>query len=184
MPDRPGARRARALRFSTAFACTLLFAIAPGEPAAHVTANPDKASAAGWFRTALRVSHGCEGSSTVAVRVKIPQGVLAVRPQVKPGWEITITMRELDQPVDGPHGTRVTEVVDVIAWRGGVLPDAYFDEFGLSMWLMGEAGRTLYFPTVQECEQGVHRWIEIPAGGQTWDELKEPAPFVTLEPQQ
>jgi uncharacterized protein YcnI len=148
----------------------------------HVTANPDQAPADSWFRTALRVSHGCEGSPTVAVRVKLPDGVLSVRPQMKPGWEISITERKLDPPIEGPHGT-VTEVVDEIAWRGGPLPDAYFDEFGLSMRLPAEQA-TLYFPTVQECEQGVHRWIEIPAGGQEWDDLEEPAPFVTLTPKE
>jgi uncharacterized protein YcnI len=157
-----------------------ILAVAAGEAAAHVTANPNQAPTDSWFRTALRVSHGCKGSSTVAVRVKLPDGVLSVRPQIKPGWEISISKRKLDQPIEGPHGT-VTEVVDEVAWRGGPLPDAYFDEFGLSMRLPARGG-TLYFPTVQECEQGVHRWIEIPAGGQAWDDLEEPAPFVTLTP--
>jgi uncharacterized protein YcnI len=63
------------------------------------------------------------------------------------------------------------------------LPDAYFDEFGLSMRLPAEEG-TLYFATVQECEEGVQRWIEIPAAGQAWDDLEEPAPFVTLTPKE
>ena len=33
---------------------------------------------------------------------------------------------------------------------------------------------------VQECEKGVHRWIEIPAEGQHADELPEPAPALLL----
>jgi hypothetical protein len=28
-------------------------------------------------------------------------------------------------------------------------------------------GQTLYFPVIQECQQGVHRWIEIPTGQQS-----------------
>jgi hypothetical protein len=36
------------------------------------------------------------------------------------------------------------------------------------------AGQTLYFPAVQECQQGTHRWIEIPAVGQKRDDLREP----------
>jgi uncharacterized protein YcnI len=44
------------------------------------------------------------------------------------------------------------------------------------------AGQTLYFPVVQECQQGTHRWIEIPAAGQRWNDLREPAPFVKLTP--
>src|SRR5688500_8641183 len=108
-----------------------------GSAAAHVTVNPDEAAAGSWFRAALRISHGCEGSPTVAVRVKLPDGVFSVKPQVKPGWTIEIKTRMLEQPAEGLHGV-VTEVVDEIAWRGGPLPDAYFDEFGLSMKLPNE----------------------------------------------
>ena len=40
---------------------------------------------------------------------------------------------------------------------------------------------TLYFPVVQECEQGVSRWIEIPPDGATHShEGKWPAPGVKL----
>lgn len=151
-----------------------------GNAAAHITANPNEASADGWFRTALRVSHGCEGSPTVAIQVKLPDGVISVRPQIKPGWTIEIKMRELEQPIEGPHGI-VTEVVDEITWHGGPLPDAYFDEFGLSMKLPNKPGEILYFPTIQKCENGVNRWIEIPAKGESWGDKDKPAPYVTLK---
>jgi uncharacterized protein YcnI len=40
---------------------------------------------------------------------------------------------------------------------------------------------TLYFPVVQECEQGVSRWIEIPPDGAVQShEGKWPAPGVKL----
>ena len=41
---------------------------------------------------------------------------------------------------------------------------------------------TLYFPVVQECEQGVSRWIEIPAEADHPHEKKWPAPGVKLLP--
>lgn len=41
---------------------------------------------------------------------------------------------------------------------------------------------TLYFPVVQECEQGVSRWIEIPAKGEPSHEGKRLAPGVELLP--
>jgi periplasmic copper chaperone A len=164
---------------SALFVSALLVAVA-GPAYAHVTANPNEAAANSYFRTALRVGHGCSGSPTIAVRVKIPDGVISAKPQVKPGWSIEIKMRKLDKPLDAGHGRMVSETVDEIAWRGGNLADAYFDEFGLSLRLPAGAGRTLYFPVVQECEQGVHRWIEIPAAGQKWDDVKEPAPFIRL----
>lgn len=166
-------------------ACAVLAAVylvSIGAAEAHVTANPNEAAADSYFRTALRVGHGCEGSPTIAVRVKLPDGLMSVRPQMKPGWTIEIKMRKLAAPIDAGHGRVVTEAVDEIAWRGGPLPDAYFDEFGLSVKLPNMPGATLYFPVVQECEKSVHRWIEIPTAGQSWDSLKEPAPFVRVGP--
>jgi uncharacterized protein YcnI len=40
----------------------------------------------------------------------------------------------------------------------------------------------LYFPVVQECEQGVSRWIDIPAAGNAAHshDSKSPAPGVKL----
>jgi len=79
------------LSYSTAaMAGALLLGLAVGEATAHVTANPDQAPADSWFRTALRVSHGCGGTPTVTVRVKLPDGVLSVRPQMKPGSALPI----------------------------------------------------------------------------------------------
>lgn len=169
----------RSVLRAAAIAAALVAAAGPA--AAHVTANPNEAPSGSYFRTALRVGHGCQGSPTVAVRVKIPDGVLSARPQMKPGWTITITMRTLDKPVEAGHGRMISEVVDQIEWRGGPLPNEYFDEFGLSVKLpSGAAGDILYFPVVQECEAGLHRWIEIPSGERKWGDLDQPAPFVTL----
>jgi uncharacterized protein YcnI len=68
-----------------------------------------------------------------------------------------------------------------VVWSGGRLDHAHFDDFVLQMRLPGGAG-PVYFPVVQECEQGVHRWIEIPREGQNAADLREPAPFLTLTP--
>jgi uncharacterized protein YcnI len=172
--------RSNAMRtFITAIA---VFAALSGSPSAHVTANPNEGTAGTFFQTSFRVPHGCGGSPTVAIRVKMPDGVTSVKPQMKPGWRIEITMRKLDQPIDVGHGQKVTETVDEVAWRGGPLPDAYYDDFGLQMRLPARPEATLWFPTVQDCERGVTRWIEIPAGDQKWNDLREPAPFVKLRP--
>jgi uncharacterized protein YcnI len=148
---------------------------------AHVTASPNEAAAGSYFQTAFSVPHGCNGSPTVAVRIKIPEGVTSVKPQMKPGWQIEIKQRKLDRPIDAGHGHQISETVDEVAWRGGALPDIYYDTFGLVMKLPEGAGKTLYFPVVQECKEGVHRWITIPAAGQKWNEVKEPAPFIRLK---
>jgi uncharacterized protein YcnI len=83
---------------------------------AHVTAAPNEATAGSFFQTAFTVPHGCSGSPTIAVRVKIPEGILLVKPQMKPGWEIEIKNRKLDKPIEAGHGT-ITETVDEVAWR-------------------------------------------------------------------
>jgi uncharacterized protein YcnI len=155
---------------------------AAGAASAHVAALPNEGTAGGTLRTAFNVGHGCDGSSTIAVRLKIPDGVVGVKPQLKPGWEITVKTRKLDPPLRGGHGQTFTETVDEITWRGGPLPDSLYDQFAVAMTLPDRPGQTLYFPVVQECEKGVHRWIDIPAGNQKWDDLREPAPFVRIRP--
>jgi uncharacterized protein YcnI len=120
-----------AIRLRPAFlAAALLAATAPGA-SAHVVAAPSEGAAGSYFRTALRITHGCAGAPTIAVTVKLPPGIVSAKAQAKPGWEVTVTQRPLDRPVDNGHGKPVSEVVDEITWRGGRLADAEFDEFGL-----------------------------------------------------
>jgi periplasmic copper chaperone A len=157
-------------------------AVWAGGAAAHVTASPDTAKAGSYFTTSFTVPHGCAGAATVAVRIKLPEGVEDVKPQMKPGWTVDVVTRKLPSPKRDEHGNSVTEVADQVAWRGGPLPDNLYDTFGVLMKLPDQPGATLYFPTVQECQTGVHRWIEIPAAGQQWHDLTEPAPFVRLTP--
>jgi uncharacterized protein YcnI len=163
-------------------ALLLAMAMSPQMAFAHVTAHPNEAPAGTYFQSAFTVPHGCGGEPTLAVRVKIPEGVISVKPQMKPGWEVSIKMRRLQSPVDAGHGRMISETVDEVRWEGGPLPDAFFDTFGLVMKLPDTPGRTLYFPFVQECSQGVQRWISIPADGQKWHDLREPAPFIRLQP--
>jgi uncharacterized protein YcnI len=153
-----------------------------GAASAHVTIQPNEAVAGNYFQTALTVAHGCDGSATVAVRVKLPDGVLSVKPQAKPGWSVEIKTRKLDGKLPALHGKTISETVDEVSWRGGPLPDNLYDTFGLQMKLPDTPGKPLYFPVVQECEKGVHRWIEIPAEGQNRDDLREPAPVLRLKP--
>jgi periplasmic copper chaperone A len=77
--------------------------------------------------------------------------------------------------------------VTEVSFTGGNLPDAYYDEFVFTGFLAGdlEAGKMLYVPVVQECEKGVHRWIEIPREGEHGghgDDSAEPAPGLKLLP--
>jgi uncharacterized protein YcnI len=110
--------------------------------------------------------------------------VSGVKPQPKPGWKLEITRAKLATPLDDGHGGKIAEGVAEVAWSGGSLPDEHYDEFAMRVKLPDRPGATLYFPVVQECKQGVHRWIEIPAAEQRADDLKEPAPALRLTPRQ
>ena len=148
---------------------------------AHVELETDKAPAGSSFKAVLMVPHGCTGSPTVALKVQIPEGVVHAQPMPKPGWTVKTVVKKLDKPVQY-YSTTLTEDVREIEWSGGSLPDAYYDEFVFVVHLPDQPGAVVRFPTVQQCAQGVHRWIEIPAEGQDAEELKEPAPAVTLGP--
>jgi len=152
--------------------------------AAHVTLETAEAKVGSHYKAVLRLPHGCEGNATVAVRVKIPDGLIAVKPMPKPGWTLATTTAKYGQPYSFLHNAKHTEGVTEISWSGGKLPDAWYDEFVFQGFIAGELkpGETLYFPVVQECEKGVHRWIEIPEAGKTRGDTREPAPSLKLVP--
>lgn len=149
---------------------------------AHVTLEQKEAPAGSYYKAVLRLSHGCQGAATVQVRVRVPSGTLSVRPQPKAGWKLDVTRSKLAQPVDAGHGRLVHEVVSEVRWSGGRLPDEQFDEFALLMRLPDQPGTTVYFPVVQDCDKGVHRWIEVPDAQRPGAELREPAPALRLMP--
>jgi uncharacterized protein YcnI len=159
-------------------ACVALAALLAAPAAtAHVTANPREAPSDSYFKLDFRVPHGCEGSPTTRIAVQIPAGVTSVAPQEVAGWEIEITEGELPEPVE-VFGQTVTEGVTAVSWEGGPLPDNHMQEFGLSLRFPDRPGETLWFPVIQECEEGDHRWVTIPVEGE--DPPDEPAPGVTL----
>jgi uncharacterized protein YcnI len=169
----------RTLRHISGVATALATLVLAATAQAHVTLERAEAPAGSTYKAVLRVGHGCEGSPTTAIRVRIPDGVIAVKPMPKPGWELATQIEPYAQPVKY-YETTLTEGVKEIAWTGGKLPDAWYDEFVFRGQLPDAAGTVLWFPVVQECETGVHRWIEIPAAGKSADDYKEPAPHLTL----
>lgn len=149
---------------------------------AHVSLERPQAPTDSYYKAVLQVPHGCKGSPTVAVRVRIPEGILGVKPQPKPGWKVSITRVKLDKPIDAGHGNMIGERVSEVAWTDGDLSDEHFDEFRITMKLPDRPGTTLAFPTVQECKQGVTRWIELPDPAKPGVEPAEPAPLLQLLP--
>lgn len=130
---------------------------------AHVTAKPDSGDAGKYFQTFFTVPHDCgdDATSTIAIRVQIPEGVFSVKPQFKPGWTVTTKTRKLNPPVKAHHGPDLTETISEVEWRGGPLPDALFDNFGLIVKLPADA-QTLSFPVTQTCDKGSVQWADKP----------------------
>jgi uncharacterized protein YcnI len=158
-------------------AALALALLASGPATAHVMLSQPEAPASSTYTADFRVTHGCAGSATTALRVEIPADVTGARPQPKPGWTLTIEHQPLAKPVAGDGGRVITERVSAVTWSGGSLPDDEWDAFGLSAKLPARTG-PLSFPAVQTCEHGEARWTDAPAAGHP----PHPAPTVTLTP--
>jgi uncharacterized protein YcnI len=159
----------------------ILFAATPA--LAHVELQADQAPAGSSYRAVLMVPHGCAGAATTGLRVQIPEGVMAVKPMAKPGWKIALKTGKLAQPIE-IEGETITEAVTEIDWSGGNLPDAFYDEFVFVGTLPDKPGTVIYFPTIQQCAKSETRWIELQAAGQSSEDLKAPAPSLTLGPKE
>ena len=164
----------------------VLVAVLTGSSAsAHITLEKREAAIGTPYKAVFVVPHGCAGSATVKIRVQIPEGVVAVKPMPKAGWNLEVVKGKYTGEYD-VHGAKLSEGVKEVVWSGGKLPDEFYDEFVISTSLTAglKPNTTLYFPTVQECEQGISRWIDIPAEGEAvhGGEEKTPAPGVKLMP--
>ena len=159
----------------------LLFAALCAAPLAHahVTIDPPSAPAGAYQRLAFRIGHGCEGSATTGITVQIPDGVIGAKPSPKPGWTLSVTQAALATPVQA-HGKTITTAVHEISWRGGPLPDAWYDEFVMQVKLPASPGRYA-FKVRQQCEKGRTDWFEVPAPGAHADaDLHAPAPVLEV----
>ncbi|MFM7026128.1 MAG: YcnI family protein [Limnohabitans sp.] len=151
---------------------------------AHVTLEYPVATAGQSYKASFRIGHGCGNSPTRVVEVDIPLGVRGAKPMPKPGWSLEVVRETLARPYVR-HGQQVTEDTTRIRWTArsedDMLPSGYYDEFVLVATLPPQAGK-LYWPVRQLCPLGRQDWTEVPAAGQTWDDLKSPAAELELMP--
>jgi uncharacterized protein YcnI len=160
--------------------------LAASPVSAHILLENRQATIGSSFKAVFAVPHGCGGSATTKLRVQIPEGVIAVKPMPKAGWSVEAIKGKYAGEYEY-HGSKFSEGVKEAVWSGGKLADDNYDEFIISTFLTGslKPNTTLYFPVVQECEQGISRWIDIPAegsGGLDHGGSKSPAPGVKLMP--
>lgn len=149
---------------------------------AHIVLDVQAAPVGSYYRGALRVGHGCEGSPVKQIVVSIPDGVQGAKPMPKPGWRIDIERKVLAKPYVS-HGRAVTEDVSEIRWTAksadDYLPPDHYDEFVVFAKLPEAAGK-LYWKTSQLCEQGRIDWHDIPAPNAP--RSKTPAAVLELQP--
>jgi uncharacterized protein YcnI len=144
---------------------------------AHIGVTPSEAPAGGTAKLSFAVGHGCDGSPTTNIRIRIPDSVAVARPQPKAGWQLDVTRAGPVEAPKNPEGQPVTARISEVSWKGS-LPDDFYDEFVIQVRMPDQPGTELAFPIVQECEKGANRWIQVAKPGEA--EPEEPAPVVHI----
>ncbi|MDH6184389.1 YcnI family protein [Polaromonas sp. CG_23.6] len=143
----------------------------------HVLLETKTAPSGSNYKAVFQVGHGCEGSATTGITVRIPAGFQGAKPYPKAGWTLAVKQEKLAQPY-ASHGKPVTEDVSVVSWtaasQDAALPDAFFDDFMLRGKLPETAG-PLWFKVLQTCASGSLDWGDVPAAGVSSKGLKFPA---------
>jgi uncharacterized protein YcnI len=108
----------------TTILAAALLVLAAGSASAHVTLETGEAPAGSTYKAILRVPHGCEGAATIKVSVRIPEGVIAVKPMPHHGWAVETVKGKYAKAYDY-YGTPLEEGVTEITWSGGKLLDEH-----------------------------------------------------------
>jgi uncharacterized protein YcnI len=148
---------------------------------AHVGVTPDKTAANSYALLTFGVPHGCEASGTTKVTITLPTELNDAQPTVNPNWTAQKVIEQLPEPKKLADGTSITKRTSQIVYTAKAPLDPELrDALVLSVKLPDAAGKTLYFPTLQNCEQGQTDWSQIPQEGQDAHALKSPAPSVAV----
>jgi uncharacterized protein YcnI len=147
----------------SAVAASLALLAFGGVASAHIDPDPSEAQAGSRLTVGFTVEHGCAGSPTIQLDMRLPEGVAD----------------PVAEPIDGWEGSVDTDDGDtIVTFAGGLLADDVEGTFSVTMTLPPTPDTTIYFPFVQRCEAGEIRWIQIPT--EPGAELDEPAPAMAL----
>jgi uncharacterized protein len=160
-------------RLCAVTAAVLVSLTLPAAATAHVTLQPQEASAKAFVREDVRVPNELDNASTIKVDVQLPDGFLFVSYEPVPGWKTKVTTQKLPTPVKTEDG-EVTEQVKRVTWTGGTIGPGQFQDFPLSVQIPDKPGQALTFKAIQTYDNGkVVRWIGPP-------DAAEPAPQVKV----
>jgi periplasmic copper chaperone A len=164
-------------------AATAAVALALAGPAsAHVTVNPNAATAGSYTKVTFRVPTESATASTTKLEVNLPTDTPIASVAVKPltGWTAVTTTTKLATPIK--TGDReVAQAVSKIVWTaaaGSEIAPGQFQEFDVSLGPLPSSGQ-LVFKALQTYSDGsIVRWIDAPTTDGT--EPEHPAPVLTL----
>lgn len=152
---------------------------------AHVSVNPDKTAANSYALLTFGIPHGCDNTGTTKVTITLPQELNDAQPTVNPNWTVEKVTEKLPEPRKQADGTSITKRTSKIVYTAKAPLDPHLrDALVLSVKLPDAAGKTLYFPTLQNCVKGQTDWKELPKEGQDPHSLEAPAPSVTVTPKE
>jgi periplasmic copper chaperone A len=141
-----------------ALVAALMLIAATGVAAAHVDSSPRKIKAGSAAVVTFTIPHGCDGSATTGVDIKIPAEITDAAAVAPKGWKGTVTN-------------------SVAVFSGGVLAAKAKGKFTIKFTAPDKIG-VLSFPTVQRCVKGKTLWVE-PANSDS-SESSHPAPTVRV----
>jgi uncharacterized protein YcnI len=168
---------ARLLAFPAAVIGFSALAMAPA--LAHVTISPGQAVADTDTVGTVSVPHGCDGSPTTKVTIKIPDQLVEVAPTRNAFWDVQVIESKLATPLKAADGDAITQkVTEIVYTAKTALPANERDAFELSFHVPAKVGDVLLFPTIQKCEVGEADWTQTVAPGAA--EPENPAPAITI----
>ena len=146
----------------------------------HAGPETKPAVVGAYYKAVMRIPHGCDGAATDTVRVRIPEGMISVKP--KPNWDVGAVVGAYQNTYDF-YGRAVNEGVVELIWRGS-LPNDQFDEFVFIGKISDNVpvDAPLHVYAIQHCKAARIHWIEVPDVGQDRHDLKRPVPILNIEP--
>ena len=130
----------------------------------HITMVPNSGAEAGtYFATALKIPHGHTGMYTSKLVLRVPHGVLTVRPEVPHGWNVTIQHRQLSEDeYYSSHGRQITTAPDLITWNAETHESTLYTDHLMLLHLQLKLGCTYTDPSSASLWQGEHTlWFQV-----------------------
>jgi len=144
----------------TVLVSSTVLAVLGSPAAAHSGPEPAEAPSSSEQSIGFTVGRGCDGSPTVQLDMRLPDGIADPIPEPPDGWTGSVAE-------------------NVVTFTGGPLPDTIAATFRVRITLPASAGPTVCFPIAQRCEAGEIRWNEVPIDV-SGNDLDEPAPALLL----